>query len=375
MSKPASGVRPAITKLSLLAFCMLCVSGQGTAAATEDAREPGQTATSADLPELTVEVPYATNRGRNGSGSAPDSYTGDRGEPHYGVCRVVFKRIAMMDGLASKLPFYVPSETREVQIAEQAEPRVFWGHLSKRVSETRERSVVLFVHGYNYGFERTCRMGAELRRRLAGISEVVLFSWPSNGNPGDYLQDQVDVEWSVPFLVRTIARLKTHLGHGTRVHVMAHSLGSRGTFFSLERLRADLGNRPLLDQLILLAPDFDAETFADVYSRISPLARHVTLYASSKDNALAVSRQLNGHPRLGEGGEYLTLIEGMDTIDVSEAGRYQFTGHEYHLYHPRVGADLVDLVSSRRPAAEREDLVPRTRQGLPYWAIPADAAP
>jgi hypothetical protein len=57
----------------------------------------------------------------------------------------------------------------------------------------------------------------------------------------------------------------------------------------------------------------------------------------------------------------------METIDVSSLGRYQFTGHEYFYFHPRVTADLVALLGSGVRAAARPGLQARMQDGIPYW--------
>jgi esterase/lipase superfamily enzyme len=126
---------------------------------------------------------------------------------------------------------------------------------------------------------------------------------------------------------------------------------------------------------VLLAPDFDSETFVDLLPRLVSLASKITLYASRNDTPLKVSRQLNGHPRLGEAGEFLTVVDGIETIDVSPVGRYQILGHEYFYFHPRVAADLVLLLSSGARAAERPTLRSKRRDGGSYWEIVEDASP
>ena len=100
------------------------------------------------------------------------------------------------------------------------------------------------------------------------------------------------------------------------------------------------------------------------------MAEHATLYASDSDAALKTSRTLHGYPRLGEAGEYLTVTEGLETIDVSRSGRYEILGHEYFHFQPHVRADLVMLLGSGVPAPERPGLVSRKRDGLTYWEIP-----
>ena len=125
----------------------------------------------------------------------------------------------------------------------------------------------------------------------------------------------------------------------------------------------------MIGRLVLLAPDFDAQTFVGMFPVLSPLIGDVTLYSSSNDAPLWASRQLSGYPRLGEGGELLTVIEGVETIDVSSAGRYQFTGHEYFYFHPRVKADLVLLLSEGVDAERRPGLQVGSRDGIRYWSF------
>lgn len=230
------------------------------------------------------------------------------------------------------------------------------------------------THGYNYGFVRTCRMVAELQRTLLGKATVIMISWPSNGLPTDYLPDQVDIEWSVPFLVDFLIDLADRVGP-TRVQALAHSMGSRGILFALQRLGADSEQRPVVGRLVLLAPDFDSETFVDLLPRLAPLVSDITLYASSNDTALMASRQLNGNPRLGEAGKFLTVVDGIETIDVSPGGRYQILGHEYFYYHPKVAADLAELLGSGTRAAERSALRSMKRDGVSYWEIVEEALP
>jgi esterase/lipase superfamily enzyme len=317
-----------------------------------------------------VGVFYLTNRRYYDGKPVADSYGGERGEPHFGRCEVEFTPIPIINQVASKIPFYLKSETNSVSLAEQADPSVFWEQLGAAAGRTSTGSVVLFVHGYNYGFERTCRMAAEMQRSLQDKATVLMFSWPSNALPSDYMPDQADIEWSVPLLASFIGQLGDHIGK-SNVQVVAHSLGSRGVIFALQRLAAGQVERPAVDHLVLLAPDFDSRTFVDLLPDLAPLAGSITLYASGNDTPLKLSRQLSGYPRLGEAGEYLTVVEGMETIDVSSIGRYQLTGHEYFYFHPLVTADLAALLSTGARAAQRSGLQPKMRNGVRYWEFMA----
>ena len=337
-------------------------------ASGETPAAPVVTAATAEREEVPVKVSvfYLTNRSRHADKLVADTYSGDRGDPHFGRCEVEFSPIPIVNHVASKMPFYLQDETTVVSLAEQADPPVFWEQLAAAVGRTSSRSVVLFVHGYNYGFERTCRIAAEMQRSLQDKAAVLFFSWPSNGLPSDYVSDQVDVEWSVPLLASLIMQLGDRLGTGN-VQLVAHSLGSRGVIFAMQRLAAMRDKRPAIGQLVLLAPDFDSGTFIDLLPGLVPLVDGITLYASSNDTPLKLSQQLSGYPRLGQAGDYLTVVEGVETINVSSIGRYQITGHEYFHFHPLVTADLVALLGSGARAAERSGLQAKMRNEIRYW--------
>ena len=312
---------------------------------------------------------FATNRDRvEIEDSQVVRFGGQRGSPSFGTCEIEFKPIPLLGDVAAKVPFYVPSETSEMRIEAQEDPEVFWDHLSTEVESTSTQEVVLYVHGYSYDFERGCERAAEVQRSLAGAATVVMFSWPSNGQATDYVPDLGDLEWSVPDLVDLLEQLTSRMGP-SNIHVLSHSLGLRGVALALARLREENVDLPVIGRLVLLAPDFDSQSFVELLPRLAPTAESITLYASSTDTPLKVSHRLNGSPRLGEAGEFLTVVEGMETIDVSPAGRYEMLGHEYFFFHPRVAADLMVLLSTGKNAAERPALRPQSKNGLSYWEV------
>lgn len=315
-----------------------------------------------------VEVFFVTNRRQEKEDEAGIHLGGQRGEPAFGTCRADFKPIPGMGGIAQKMPFYLPTETSDLQIELADDPAVFWDRLESTVQATPLRDVVVFIHGYSYDFERSCDRAAEAQRVLEGQATVLLFTWPSDGDATGYVSDQNDLEWSVPFL-RTVLELLTDRFGPEHVHVLAHSMGSRGVVQALEAWRATEREVPLIGRLVLLAPDLDAQSFVERLPALEPLAESITLYASGSDTPLKFSHQLNGSPRLGQAGEYLTVAAGIETIDVTPAGRYQYLGHEYFYFHPQVGADLVELVTTGRSASQRSRLRSRQLGDRVYWEV------
>ena len=323
----------------------------------------------------TARIFFATNRAQEeAEDSGPVRFGGQRNSPSFGTCEAEFRPIPILGDVAPKVPFYVPSETSKMRIEVEEDPEGHWERLAAAVDSTSTGGIVVFVHGYSYDFKRGCRRAVEVQRALEGEATVLLLSWPSNGDPTDYAPDAADLVSSVPFLTETLQQLSDRFGPES-VHVLSHSLGARGIMLTLEKLAARSANQPVVSHWVLLAPDIDSQAFVELLPRLEPMAESITLYTSSNDTPLKVSRRLNGTPRLGEAGQFLTVASGMETIDVSPAGRYQILGHEYFFFHPTVAADLALLLATGKSAAERPGLRPRVLEDRIYWEVGEENEP
>jgi esterase/lipase superfamily enzyme len=174
------------------------------------------------------------------------------------------------------------------------------------------------------------------------------------------------VRWATGHLERFLVALRARSG-AKRIHLIAHSMGNRALTETLQRLRATTTpGAPLFDEIVLAAPDVDAETFRDdIAPAILPTAARVTLYASSRDAALLLSREVHGYPRAGEAGEGLVVVPGLETVDVSEVSG----SHSYIGDNGRVLDDLGGLLLRKLVRAPRPGVVARTLRGLPYWLL------
>lgn len=101
---------------------------------------------------------------------------------------------------------------------------------------------------------------------------------------------------------------------------------------------------PKFNQLILVAPDIDRELFRRDVAALASRAESITIYVSEKDKALLLSREINGYPRLGEAGENLDPIDGVETVDLSTTGIREVSGHLYHLHNPAVITDIARVL-------------------------------
>lgn len=160
-------------------------------------------------------------------------------------------------------------------------------------------------------------------------------------------------------------------GYG-RTNIVAHSLGARGAVQALTRLAYQKHDRPLLDELVLIAPDIDTDIFRHDLPLLKQVVNRITIYVSENDKALKLSREVHGYPRLGEAGDALTVFEGVDTIDISLLSLQRLSGHVYHLSNKEVIDDLELLMHSKYPADKRPRLEKINRNGAVYWQLLPD---
>ena len=167
----------------------------------------------------------------------------------------------------------------------------FYDDLAARVRQSGERSSFLFVHGYNVSFEDAARRTAQLAYDLGFDGPAVFYSWPSRGDAAAYTIDEQTIEWSQANLRAFLEHYTLHSG-AQRIYLIAHSMGSRALTRALGAVLAahpEIRNR--LKEVILAAPDIDADVFSrDIAPALARYGSPVTLYASSTDRALAVSR-------------------------------------------------------------------------------------
>ena len=106
---------------------------------------------------------------------------------------------------------------------------------------------------------------------------------------------------------------------------------------------------------------------ASMTPNINQVAKNVTLYASSKDKALQVSRSINKGPRAGEGGERITVINGIETVEASTIDM-NFLGHDYYATTWVLLNDLYQLVNQGKEADLR-DLKKEYKSTIKFWSF------
>ncbi len=339
-----------------LAAAFLAVAGGGA-----DAQQSG-----GEAEATLLETPFLTLRNHTGS-KAPKSYYGEgRSTRKAGICKVSQTELSFLSSAAEVAPFRIPEEILRVSGLTEMPEDMLWDRFVTRVGAANP---ILYVHGYYVDFEKGCRRATVFQKNTGLEGQLLLFSWPSDGSLINYASDEVDLYWSVPDIAATILEMRDRFP-GRKLNLVGHSLGSRGLFLALYDLssrHADLD----IGHVVLLAPDIDFGIFEKLLPRVRGLADSITVYTAASDRPLALSRQVHGYPRLGESGNDVEALAGVEVIDVSDLPVMSATGHLYHVYNPDVGSDLNQLLTEDRLAGERKNLV---KAGRNLWRLQKDGA-
>ena len=307
-----------------------------------------------------VRVHYATNRKETSPAAPPDArFGGERGPLSFGVAHVTIPRthrVGMLEAPSMLRLEFRPDPTKHVVLTSvQVFSHEAWrADLAKRATALGNVGILVFIHGYNVPFQDATRRAGQLAHDLGFAGPTVLFSWPSQGGLVDYTVDEQSAEWSIPDMKEVLASLGT-IAQNTPVYVIAHSMGNRVLARGFKALAAeDPKKLAAYRQVVMAAPDIDAEVFRrEIGPAILNKGPRVTLYASSNDKALVASRRLHGgYRRLGESGEGIVVMNGLDTVDASAVST-EFLGHSYFSDNSTVMSDLIYVIQKSLPPQER----------------------
>lgn len=248
----------------------------------------------------------------------------------------------------------------------------FYGALRNEYGDRspEKRTALVFIHGFKNNFDDAAYRTAQLAYDLNFEGVPIMYSWPSQDNLLKYDSDRAQANVSSPRLQYFLERIARESG-AQRIHLVAHSMGNQLLVNALGGLAQQPDIQPLFDNVIMAAPDVDAQSFAkETWTNIKGAARRFTLYASSDDWALKVSRQLKGGApfvRLGEAGGDLVIIPGLDTVDASGIDTNEL-GHSY--YHCKKILDDLQLLMAKGWTPLERKLRDRRKGDLGYWMFP-----
>ena len=235
-----------------------------------------------------------------------------------------------------------------------------------------KKDLLLFIHGYNTSFEDAILRTAQIAYDLHFLGPALLYSWPSEAKFDKYVTDENNIEWTIPHLEEFLELLMIAVDART-VNAIAHSMGNRALVRAINSLNLSDVNKhaAILKHIVFAAPDVDADTFRQFAKAFRTKAERFTLYASSKDKALEVSKLVHGgYPRAGDSGKELVIVDGVDTIDASQVDT-SLIGHSYIGDNRSILSDIFYLLRHDFHPDQRSSLISQSMGDFIYWLFHA----
>jgi len=262
--------------------------------------------------------------------------------------------------------------------------------LRAQVEASPYRSLLVAVHGFREAYPSALRKTAFLAHVLDIDTPVLLFDWP--GDQGSslrgYRRAREVARASGAELAETL-RLVIQEVRPNRLWLMANSMGGQvvvDAFHVLYR-DADFSDSPTeIENVVLTAADVDHAEFNGRFKEeIKALAGNVTVYVSSNDRALLVSRLINRGLRLGEStldpanpgqaqqaASLAGLLEPGDErlvlVDVTPVNRTR-NFHNFSLETPEFFDDLFLRCTETELPQARELYFLETPEGVRYFVL------
>ena len=213
---------------------------------------------------------------------------------------------------------------------------------------------LIYVHGFNTKYEEAVLRASQLAYDLKYQGPVLVFTWPA-GSVGEGFDEvmlkktyQINKINAIGSINPFIEFLQEMQKQGIKANFMVHSMGHQIVLTALHQIGQQSNQSTtnetamqntlttsgqIIQELFLLAPDYEANLFQQNLATIKPLANRITLYCSQNDKALSASKITNNNQRLGEcikiNDPNLDVIN-VTNIDNSLTG----LGHSYFKYKP-----------------------------------------
>lgn len=276
---------------------------------------------------------------------------------------------------------------RDVQALEQT---AFVEKLRRFVQASPHRSLLVVVHGFREAFVSGLRKTAFLGHVLDINSPVLVFDWP--GNQGSslrgYRRARRIAKASGAELAQTLELIIQKI-QPESLWLVANSMGAQvvADAFSVLYQKADLADPETeIEDVVLTAPDVDRDEFNERFKQeIAALTRNLTVYVSSNDRALLMSRIINRGRRLGESTTNTLNPDQIDEaagvselvepdselitlVDVTPVNRTR-NFHNFSLETPEFFDDLFLRLTNTATPRNRLLYQIRTPGGAAYWVL------
>jgi hypothetical protein len=232
-------------------------------------------------------------------------------------------------------------------------------------SEPLKDDLFIFIHGMwgsrKMVFRNTIDelLEAYVKPPDSPIAKVISIQWP--GNEWSYWKNRTKASNTSEMLadelvkmIRTIQIINwMNRKLESNILMMCHSMGN----YLFEQMVQSMENNefryPLLQELILAAPDLDGAAFAEgkKLRKINMLSERVHVYFNRKDLTLKVSKDLNDIRRMGLTGPNINTrpVPGIFFVDVTDVNDdFKFSArlskHFYYRTSPLVTKDMLEVL-------------------------------
>ena len=332
---------------------------------------------------------FITNR-RFETGDAPveDRYTSDRGE---GLSFGTFDtRMQPSLGLGMLLDGTDWFQNEEIRITDvsKLDSEDMLEQLRNVVDRTSGRSLLIVIHGFRERFSSALRKTAFIASVLDIDTPVLVFDWPANQGSSlrGYRASRELADASGADLARVLEIIVSEI-QPDNLALVANSMGGEVVVsaFNLLYENPDFADSDVeIDHVVLTAPDVDHTAFNEQFKHeIKAFAEDLTVYVSSNDRALLISRLINRGERVGEStlspdmlDEAVMISRLVDPdsdlislVDVTPVNRTR-NFHNFSLETPEFYDDLyLRLTADERAPHSRRLYRVRTTDDSEYWVL------
>jgi esterase/lipase superfamily enzyme len=267
-----------------------------------------------------------------------------------------------------------------------AEAAAWLEGIDAALAASRDRDVLVYVHGANTTVERAAGQAAQLRHFAGRDAVVVLFAWPTAENFLRYPRDIETAFGAAPHLAAFLALLARHTEART-IEVFTYSAGATigsDALALMARAAPEAAGR--LGEIYHAAPDADFRDFVDDLAAYAGPAARVTAAVNLGDSALRLAAAINrgsraGRPDLGE----LDAEGSAWLLDAAESGALEIvqvrpeampalsaSSHTFWYDDPWVSNDLLVALLFHLPPGERGLAAATASGGQRYWTFTPD---
>jgi esterase/lipase superfamily enzyme len=235
-----------------------------------------------------------------------------------------------------------------------------------------KKQAFVYIHGFDNTFENAAFRAAQMYVDLDVKCVPIMYTWPSRGMPTKYKEDRAQVVRSIP-RIQEFLSLVARETDAEIIHLIAHSMGTQLLTTALASLpQGEAGDLPRINQIILAAPDIDAQEFvSQIAPKIERFGQRITIYQSNRDEALYLSQFFMNNPvvpRLGLRPIDLSSLKNeskFNQVDATWVANSDY-GHTYF-------GNTSDVIGDVRLVLDGHDVVDRNM--LPSYLMRGEVEP